>query len=115
MSVPSQNAPSHKKPPIVPVTEGWKEKESLKLMIAEAQANRQRFLQVLLKLDKELTHKCSVTVFLQSSVDADINFDEKSIEYIQRKSDSKGEINYMRLVRDMVIRSTIAFTGSIIL
>lgn len=50
---------------------------------------------------------------MQSSVDQDINFDEKSIDLIKRKSDSNGEVNYMRVISDMVIRSTIAFTGTI--
>ena len=115
ISAPSLSLYSNaKKPPIVPVTESWKDKESLKLMISEALGNRQKFVQILQKLDKEMSHICSVTVFLQSSVDQDINFDLNSISYITKQSNSKGDINYMKLSKNMVIRSVIDCTGSII-
>lgn len=104
-----------KKPPVVPVNEIWKEKESLKKMTSQAFDNKQRFLQMLLKLDKEYAYRCAVMQFLQMSIDQDINFDEKSISYITKRADAKGEINYLRFIKDMVIRFTIDVTGSIIL
>jgi len=63
----------------LPVEESWKEKESLKLAIASAQANRRKFVAVLKALDKDHSNHCSLTLFLQSSVDQSINFDERTI------------------------------------
>lgn len=44
-----------------------------------------------------------------------INFDEKSIDYIRSKCDMQGELNYYKIIREMVIRTFLDFTGSFIL
>lgn len=66
-------------------------------------------------LDHEKKHFISFTIFLQSSVDHGINFDQKDIQHIVNKCDPHGNVNYTKLVKDMVIRTMIDCTGSIIL
>lgn len=57
---------------------------------------------------------CSFTLFMQSSIDACLNFDEPTIEYISKhRCDAQGNVNYRRLAADMVIKTYIDFTGCI--
>lgn len=59
---------------------------------------------------------CSLTLFLQSSVDQSINFDERTIQYIiENRCNHDGNVNYNSLAKDMIIKTYIDFTGSIIL
>lgn len=104
----------HHKKVISSVEESWKEKETLKKAIALAQANRKKFLAVLIAIDTQHTNECSFTLFMQSSIDTCLNFDESTIEYITKhRCDPQGNVNYRRLAADMVIKTYIDFTGCI--
>lgn len=99
----------------MPVDEAWKEKPTLKQAIQVAQANRTRFIRVLKQIDTEHTGHCSFSLFLQSSIDQSIGFDEETIKYIIERRCDRGELNYVQLVADMILRTYIDCTGSILL
>ena len=75
------------KPPL-PVKDAWKHSESLKKMAAQSAETKSRLLSVLQTLDREHTNRCSYSIFYQSCVDQNIDFDEQSLAHIINKLDS---------------------------
>ena len=78
----------------------------------QTRKDKDRLYRSLRALDPECTQKISFTVFKQAAKDNDIELEQRSLSYILKtRCDSTGNINYLKLIKDLVLRNIIDITG----